>query len=268
MLNYSWTDSFESNNLSRILTYSEATAAIKDSWCTMLGISAEDMGKQQTMSVRQSAQMDGMGNIIFLLSYKNGALVASVWEKFYQDFVERARNTGDLYGKNYEELKILMEKAYQKEGVLDSPVDTYYLLSTQKLRVRNAQSRWLLPSDESKYNHFVAQVDLGEKGVNIEFHNPLHRNYGLFEGEKLVALWNYELSHADLMANIGIITLPEARGKWYATELVSALTHDILAEGYVPQYRARHDNPASWNIAASLWFEKIIETYWLTPPSV
>lgn len=90
------------------------------------------------------------------------------------------------------------------------------------------------------------------EGASVELDHWLV--YGLFEGEQLVAAASmYPWDEAGQpIADLGVLTLSEHRGKGHARELVTAICQRAWAEGYQPQYRCQLDNTASLALAKSL----------------
>lgn len=77
---------------------------------------------------------------------------------------------------------------------------------------------------------------------------------GAFDGDRLVgAASMYPWQHSQL-ADIGVISLPEERGKGIGRALVRRLAADALQRGYEPQYRCQPDNAASVGLARSAGF--------------
>ncbi|TDQ77880.1 GNAT family N-acetyltransferase [Sphingobacterium yanglingense] len=77
--------------------------------------------------------------------------------------------------------------------------------------------------------------------------------FGAFEGDKLVAVasmypWDDDFKIADL----GVLTLTEFRGKGYAHRVVNALCKAALLAGYHPQYRCQLENYSSTALAKRL----------------
>ncbi|CAG9407343.1 GNAT family N-acetyltransferase [Providencia alcalifaciens] len=89
-------------------------------------------------------------------------------------------------------------------------------------------------------------------GASVELNHWLI--YGLFSNEQLVAVASmYPWDDSQLsIADLGVLTLSEHRGKGYARELVSAICQIAWEKGYQPQYRCQLDNKASLMLASSL----------------
>jgi len=78
--------------------------------------------------------------------------------------------------------------------------------------------------------------------------------YGIFSGRKLacaasVWLWG------DRLADLGVITRPEFRGKGLGRAAVAQVAQTAIDAGRLPLYRCEDTNPASRALARSLGFE-------------
>jgi GNAT superfamily N-acetyltransferase len=89
-----------------------------------------------------------------------------------------------------------------------------------------------------------AYVELDHWAVVGAF-EPGHPN-----GRLIAAASAYPWGESQL-ADLGVITLPDARGKGIARAVVRELARVIYSRGYEPQYRCQLDNAASIALAAS-----------------
>ncbi len=78
-------------------------------------------------------------------------------------------------------------------------------------------------------------------------------------GERIVAVSSVYPWDETMLADIGILTAPDARGRGIARELVRAAARDTLARGYEPQYRCGVENAASRATGLAAGF-----TWWAT----
>lgn len=75
--------------------------------------------------------------------------------------------------------------------------------------------------------------------------------FGAFDGDRLVAAASaYPWGGAQL-ADTGVLTLADFRGRGFARQVVRALSRFALGAGYEPQYRCQLDNVASVALAGS-----------------
>lgn len=72
--------------------------------------------------------------------------------------------------------------------------------------------------------------------------------------ERIVAVASVYPWDETMLADIGILTSPEARGRGLARELVRAAARDTIARGYEPQYRCGVENAASRATALAAGF--------------
>ncbi len=101
-----------------------------------------------------------------------------------------------------------------------------------------------------------------QKMVCMDFQNPFHTFFAYCVDGKILSLGNYiRDDDEDMMAHIGIITLPEAKGKGYATHVTQALLNNTSHNGYVPQWRAHIENVISQKFAQELGFHEVLQTY-------
>lgn len=76
--------------------------------------------------------------------------------------------------------------------------------------------------------------------------------------DTLVAVGSsYPFDGGAALADMGVVTHPERRGKGHARSVVYALSRGALAVGYEPQYRCQTDNTASVKLAQGSGFVSI-----------
>lgn len=105
--------------------------------------------------------------------------------------------------------------------------------------------RRLDPADAAAFDVFQANAseeDLDAAWVELDHWQV----FGAFDGERLVAAGSmYPWGLDPALADMGVLTLPEARGRWHARQLVHAMAVSAQAAGLQPQYRCQLDNTAS-----------------------
>lgn len=82
---------------------------------------------------------------------------------------------------------------------------------------------------------------------------------GWFEDGRLLAVAHYEV-WGGVIAHVGVVAEPGARGEGRGHAVVSAITGLALAEGLVPQYRTLETNAPSLAVARDLGFEAYART--------
>ncbi|MET7038153.1 GNAT family N-acetyltransferase [Elizabethkingia miricola] len=111
--------------------------------------------------------------------------------------------------------------------------------------------RQLSSSDAEVFEHFVSSAseqDLDDAYVELD-HWVV---FGSFEDGKLVSAASmYPWGDNEKIADLGVLTLPDYRGKGHAGNLVQAICKYTLQQGYEPQYRCQIDNFASVALAAA-----------------
>ncbi|MFE7608319.1 GNAT family N-acetyltransferase [Streptomyces celluloflavus] len=75
--------------------------------------------------------------------------------------------------------------------------------------------------------------------------------YGAFEDGRLVCAASMYPWNDSTVADLGVLTLPTARGKGHARRVVRAICRHAAGQGYESQYRCQLDNHASTALAKS-----------------
>lgn len=105
--------------------------------------------------------------------------------------------------------------------------------------------RRLDPTDAVAFDVFQASAsegDLDAAWVELDHWQV----FGAFDGEQVVAAGSlYPWSLGPALADMGVLTLPGARGRGHARLLVQAMAVSAHAAGLQPQYRCQLDNTAS-----------------------
>ncbi|MDR6146549.1 RimJ/RimL family protein N-acetyltransferase [Sphingomonas sp. SORGH_AS870] len=78
--------------------------------------------------------------------------------------------------------------------------------------------------------------------------------FGCFDGDRLVSAASAILWKDSPLADLGVLTLPDARGRGYARAAVLAISAYARQQGYKPQYRCQLDNQASIALAKACGF--------------
>jgi RimJ/RimL family protein N-acetyltransferase len=81
--------------------------------------------------------------------------------------------------------------------------------------------------------------------------------FGTFTEGRLVTAASMYLWQETRLADLGVITLPEYRGRGLARRTVRAMSARALAGGYEPQYRCQLDNEPSVALAAAAGFQRL-----------
>lgn len=141
--------------------------------------------------------------------------------------------------------------------VLNAPDHIFYLPLAEHAVLReerwNSRTRQLTAADAPAFAEFTAQApedDLDEAYVELDHWLVV----GTFSGEQLVAAASMYPWGNTLLADLGVITLPEFRGRGLGRETVRAVSAAALARGYEPQYRCQFENIASVALARAAGF--------------
>jgi len=114
-------------------------------------------------------------------------------------------------------------------------------------------TRALGPQDAAAFAAFLAaapEQDADEAFVELD-HWLVH---GTFAADRLVCAASMYPWRGSVLADLGVLTLPEHRGHGLARATVRSLCADALARGAEPQYRCQSDNTASVALALSAGF--------------
>ncbi len=117
------------------------------------------------------------------------------------------------------------------------------------LQETDAESvRQLTAEDEAVFAEFQAAAsaqDLDDSSVELD-HWAV---FGSFEGDRLACAASVYPWSTSKLADLGVLTLPEFRGRGHARNVVHAIYRYAIAQGYEPQYRCQLDNNASVALA-------------------
>ncbi|MFD1887434.1 GNAT family N-acetyltransferase [Paenibacillus wenxiniae] len=132
----------------------------------------------------------------------------------------------------------------------------YVPLAEQKLLlVENfpATVRQLTPKDAAVFEAFVLtapEVDLDEAFVELDHWLV----FGYFVDERLVSVASMYVWNGTSFADLGIITLPQFRGRGFGRQTVRAIVAQALKQGLESQYRCQPDNISSARLAEASGF--------------
>ena len=89
----------------------------------------------------------------------------------------------------------------------------------------------------------------------VEFDHPVV--FGGFDGDRIVCAASMLRWRESPLGDLGVLTLPEARGRGLGRAVVSAIADHAVAAGLEPQYHCQTDNLASVALARSAGFESL-----------
>ncbi len=126
----------------------------------------------------------------------------------------------------------------------------------------------LLTEDDSEifqaFQHDIPKPDRDESFVELDHWLVM----GAFAGDTLAtAASAYPFHERTSMADIGVVTRPDARGRGHGRRLVTELARQILLRGLEPQYRCGLENVASAALAKSVGFVELGTWDVPTPPA-
>ncbi|GAA1004241.1 GNAT family N-acetyltransferase [Nocardiopsis tropica] len=142
--------------------------------------------------------------------------------------------------------------------VMNGPDHLFFLPGARKadlLAGRDAPSvRQLTTADAEAFEAFEAassDQDLDDAYVELD-HWVV---FGAFDSGRLVAAGSaYPFEGDTQLADLGVLTLADRRGRGYACAVVHAMARHVIALGYEPQYRCQLDNAGSIALAAKAGF--------------
>jgi len=133
----------------------------------------------------------------------------------------------------------------------------FYLPAAEQaaLRAVRTGARELTDADASAFAVFGATApedDLDEAFVELDHWLVV----GTFVDGRLACAASMYPWRDTLLADLGVLTLPEFRGRGLARDTVRAISALALERGFEPQYRCQLDNAASVALAGSAGFAR------------
>jgi RimJ/RimL family protein N-acetyltransferase len=153
-----------------------------------------------------------------------------------------------------------IETALSQNGMKWYGEDALYYLSDEKeINLKNDSDpegvRQLSEIDMSLFQDFQSrntEKDLDD--VEVELDNDAV--FGFIDNETLNCVADYYRWSNKDVADIGVLTAPDSRGKGAATTVVAALCRHALSDGLLPQYRCQLDNHGSIGVAEKIGFKR------------
>lgn len=191
---------------------------------------------------------------VSLLHVEGGAVVLSLAPSRASEFA--------LADGQHVDLEEVVDRLAVSGVSLHDPDHLFYLTVRDQAPLRDesrgAETRQLSPTDRSLFEAFTDEApedDLDEAFVELDHWLVV----GTFIGDKLVcAASGYPWGETRL-ADLGVITLPEFRGRGLGRATVRAMSAEVLRSGYEPQYRCQLDNAASAALARAAGFTRFGE---------
>ena len=133
--------------------------------------------------------------------------------------------------------------------VLHDPDFLFYLSGDTSLAADPSKApRQLTESDRESFDAFQGEAsdqDLEDAFVELDH----WASFGCFDGDRLVSVASTYPWENSRITDLGVLTLPDVRGKGYARAVVQAINRHSRQHGYEPQYRCQLDNHASVALA-------------------
>ena len=143
-----------------------------------------------------------------------------------------------------------LRERLESEGIaFHDPDFLFYLPVNAGLETRAlASARQLTEEDRAAFDIFYAaasEQDREDAYVELD-HWAV---FGCFDGKRLVSAASAILWNDSPMADLGVLTLSDARGKGHAGSAVRSVNGFARQQGYEPQYRCQMDNQVSVALA-------------------
>lgn len=153
-----------------------------------------------------------------------------------------------------------LQRALDRASITLNGADALcYFSSDEKARLRREERpgfvRQLTQADAGLFAGLVAAApadDLDEAFVELDHWLV----FGAVIEDRLVCAASMYPWGGTTLADLGVITLPEHRGRGVARAVVRAIGAHAIALGHEPQYRCRLDNVPSLALAASAGLER------------
>lgn len=143
----------------------------------------------------------------------------------------------------------LRERLANKGVVFHDPDFLFYLPADATQETGDARSARRLTEDDHVafgiFHSSASEQDREDAFVELD-HWAV---FGCFDGDRLVSAASAIPWNDGPVADLGVLTLTDARGKGYARAAVQAINRFSRQQGYEPQYRCQLDNHASVALA-------------------
>lgn len=147
-----------------------------------------------------------------------------------------------------------LREALQSAGVEMHAPDVIYYVTATGISARSStlsEVRPLALDDAVLFDRFMAQISPDDQDdASVELGH--WAAFGAFVESELLAVSSLYPWGGVAIADMGVLTMPRARGKGIARSLVRAMIEHACKHGYEAQYRCQFDNLASNGLAESL----------------
>jgi RimJ/RimL family protein N-acetyltransferase len=130
------------------------------------------------------------------------------------------------------------------------PDHLFYLPEDEPIPTPARSARKLTPDDRSAFDIFHYEApEADHEDAFVEWDH--WAVFGCFDGDRLISAASAILWENSPFADLGVLTLPDARGKGAARAVVMAMLDFVRGQGLEPQYRCQVDNSASVALATA-----------------
>lgn len=138
--------------------------------------------------------------------------------------------------------------------ILHDPDYLFYVpAEAQRVYDLSRSARELNEADRAAFDifyHEASEQDREDAFVELDHWAVV----GCFDGDRLVSAASMCLWDNSPVADLGVLTLPDARGRGFARAAVQSISVLAKQRGYDPQYRCQLDNHASVALAKACGF--------------
>lgn len=148
-----------------------------------------------------------------------------------------------------------LREALHTAGIEMHAPDVIYYVAAAGVSASQSSTRCevrpLAPDDAALFDGFMAQISPDDQDdASVELGH--WAAFGAFAESELLAVSSLYPWGGAAIADMGVLTMPRARGKGIARSLVRAMIEYAGKHGYEAQYRCQFDNVASNGLAESL----------------
>ncbi len=141
--------------------------------------------------------------------------------------------------------------------VLNDPDFLFYRAADRPLEQAPSDAvRRLTEADRDAFDRFYRSASPQDRDdAWVEFDHAAV--FGSFDGDRLICAASMVPWRESPLVDLGVLTLPDARGRGHARTVIAAIADHAVGAGHEPQYRCQTDNHASVALARSAGFQSL-----------
>ena len=217
---------------------------------------------QKALGVSQAQLLDGKTHLSTDGAYltRNNNLVY-----IFSNFTEKSKiltaNSQNLnfIKDQFSPINIINQvEEFSKFEIAYDDVDMY--LKYHLIRPKKLHNTYILefysPNDANKLNQFLSTCSEDERDI-LDLHNSVDKIWVIIKDQEIVAVGSYcTIPSFPDMTDITLLTSKLHRNNGLASNILHAITEDILSLNLIPRYRVGTDNLASIKVAEKLGLSK------------